>query len=88
MITAMNIALAILVLIAPFAVAGLLGWAAHRSGNLRFHIDQFRVSGPMTGRLFESDPDIARIAHDADAIRTRFEQHPAWPMSGVTGERR
>jgi hypothetical protein len=40
------------------------------------------------GRLFEDDPDRFRVAHDLDAIRTRFEQQPVWPASGATGERR
>ena len=34
------------------------------------------------------DPDFYRIQHDADAARTRFEQSPAWPASGASGERR
>lgn len=84
----MNIALAILILAAPFALAAALGWAAHRSGVLRLHLDQFRVSAPMMGRLFEDDRDFDRVTHDVDAIRTRFEQHPAWPSSGAVGERR
>ena len=42
----------------------------------------------MTGRLFGDDRDGFRVAHDVDAIRTRFEQAPAWPASGATGERR
>jgi hypothetical protein len=88
----MTTALTFLVLIAPFAVAAALSWAAHRSGSLRFRLDQFGWSAPMMGRLFGSDPaddrDGFRIAHDMDAIRTRFEQQPAWPSSGATGERR
>jgi hypothetical protein len=40
------------------------------------------------GRLFEDDRDGLRIAHDVDAIRTRFEQQPFWPAPGATGERR
>ncbi|MCV7172584.1 hypothetical protein O6P37_05065 [Mycobacterium sp. CPCC 205372] len=84
----MNIALAILIMSAPFALAATLGWAAHRSGVLRLHLDQFRVSAPMMGRLFEDDRDFHRVSHDVDAIRTRFEQHPVWPASGAVGERR
>ena len=88
----MNTALAILIMSAPFALAAALGWAAHRSGVLRLHLDQFRVSAPMMGRLFvdtwADDRDFHRVTHDVDAIRTRFEQHPAWPASGAVGERR
>ena len=88
-ITAMSTALAFLILIAPFALAAFLSWAAHRSGSLRLHLDQFRWSAPMTGRLFEDrDSDSLRVQHDVDAIRTRFEEHPSWPLSSASGERR
>lgn len=88
----MTTALTFLILISPFAVAAALSWAAHRSDAFRIRIDQFRWSAPMMGRIFGSDPtddrDGFRIAHDADAIRTRFEQQPFWPASGARGERR
>ena len=84
----MTTALTLLILIAPFAVAAGLDWAAHRSDSLRIGFDQFRWFAPMTGRLFEDDRDGFRIAHDVDAIRTRFEHNPFWPASGATGERR
>jgi hypothetical protein len=84
----MTTALTFLILIAPFAVAAALSWAAHRSNSLRFRLDQFRWAGPMTGRLFEDDSDYRRIEHDAEAVRTRFERQPSWPVSGATGERR
>jgi hypothetical protein len=84
----MTIALITAVLISPFALAAALTWAAHRSGVLRFHLDQFRVSAPMMGRLFDDDRDLYRVEHDLDAVRTRFEEHPAWPSSGALGERR
>ncbi|MDA2889725.1 hypothetical protein PDG61_02245 [Mycolicibacterium sp. BiH015] len=83
----MSTALAFLILISPFALAALLTWAANRSGSLRLHIDQFRWAAPMTGRLFE-DRDSDRVLHDVDAIRTRFEEHPSWPVSSASGERR
>jgi hypothetical protein len=83
----MSTALAILILLAPFALAAILGWAARRSGYLRLHLGQFWWSAPMTGRLFE-DRDSDRVHHDLDAIRTRFEQHPSWPVSSASGERR
>ena len=87
----MSILLTFLVLSAPFALAAALSWAAHRSGSLSLRLDQFRVSGPMVGRLFDdpsSDRDSLRVTHDMDAIRSRFEDHPTWPASGVLGERR
>ncbi|OBB06221.1 hypothetical protein A5662_10060 [Mycobacteriaceae bacterium 1482268.1] len=70
----MTTAMTFLILIAPFVVAGSLSWAAHRSSVSR--------------GLFEDDRDGFRIAHDVDAIRTRFEKQPFWPASGATGERR
>jgi hypothetical protein len=84
----MTTALSLLVLIAPFAVAAALSWAAHRSDSIRIRFDQFRGSAPMMGRLFEDDRDGFRVAHDVDAVRTRFEHQPSWPSSGVRGERR
>lgn len=83
----MSTALAFLILLAPFALAVLLSWAAHRVGALRVHLGQFRWAAPMTGRLSD-DRDWSRVQHDTDAIRTRFEQQPSWPASGVSGERR
>jgi len=84
----MTVALTFLILIAPFVIAATLSWAAHRSGALRMRIDQFRVTAPMVGRLFNDDRDAFRVEHELDAIRTRFEQNPAWPVSGAIGERR
>ncbi|RDH75698.1 hypothetical protein DVS77_24800 [Mycolicibacterium moriokaense] len=68
----MTTALTFLILVAPFAVAAALSWATHRPG----------------GRPFADDRDGFRVAHDVDAIRTRFEKQPFWPASGATGERR
>src|SRR6185312_3986579 len=87
-ITAMTTALTFLILIAPFAVAATLSWAAHGSGALRLRIDQFRMAGPMSGRFFEDDRDAFRVRHDVDAVRTRFEQQPFWPGSGSLSEGR
>ena len=84
----MTTALTFFILIAPFAVAAALGLAAQRSETLRRHLDQFKVSAPMWGRLFDDDRDAYRVEHDVDAIRTRFEKQPFWPSSGATGERR
>jgi hypothetical protein len=84
----MSTVLTFFILIAPFAVAAALALAAHRSETVRFHLDQFKVSAPEWGRLFDDDRDAYRIGHDVDAIRTRFEEQPSWPSSGATGERR
>jgi hypothetical protein len=84
----MSIALTFLILSLPFALAAALTWAAHRSGVLRLHRDQFRFAAPLAGRLFEDDRDLSRVTHDVDAIRTRFERQPSWPRSSATGERR
>ena len=93
----MTIALTLLlILISPFVVAAALSWAAHRSEALRMGLDQFLVSAPMMGRLFDIDPprrdssdrDADRVEHDLDAIRTRFEDDPDWPSAGVSGELR
>ncbi|AKS32207.1 hypothetical protein [Mycolicibacterium goodii] len=84
----MNVVIALLILVAPLAVAVGLGWAAHRGNVLRFDLAQFRVGAPLAGRFDTSDADAYRIAHDAEAIRSRFELHPEWPSAGVLGERR
>ncbi|RZT25256.1 hypothetical protein EV589_0988 [Mycobacterium sp. BK558] len=84
----MSIALTFLILSLPFALTAALTWAAHRSGVLRLHREQFRFAAPLAGRLFEDDRDLSRVAHDVDAIRTRFERQPSWPRSSATGERR
>jgi len=88
----MTTAVTFLILIAPFAVAVALSWAAHRSGSLRISLDQFRMAAPMSGGFSRPDlvhdRDLFRIEHDVDAIRTRFEAQPTWPASGALGERR
>ena len=84
----MAVTLTFLILLAPFVVAAAITWAAHRSGSLRMRLDQFPVSAPMVGRLFDGDRDAFRVEHDLDAVRTRFEQNPAWPAPGAMGERR
>lgn len=79
------------IVISPFALGGVLIWIAHRSGELRWELDRFRVWAPMAGRFDsrrDEDRDSLRIQHDLDAIRTRFEEHPSWPGSGALGERR
>ena len=83
----MSTALAYLILFSPFALAAVLSWAAQRSGTLRMHLDQFRWGAPMVGLLFQ-DRDRDREHHDLDAIRTRFEKHPSWPVPSASGERR
>ncbi|MGE2722012.1 hypothetical protein [Mycolicibacterium celeriflavum] len=84
----MTTVLILLILVSPLLVACALAWAAHRVGDLRLVRYQFRMAAPMAGRVFDSDRDMWRIEHDLDAIRTRFEQQPAWPSSGAVGERR
>jgi len=82
----LNFLLLTFVLLAPFALVATLASRARRHGYLRWHLDQFRFSAPMLGRLVEED--FRRIDHDANAIRTRFEEHPSWPASGARDERR
>lgn len=79
-----------LVLLAPFAATAAITSVSHRDGTLRLHSRQFRPAAPLVGRLYadDHDADARRVEHDLDAIRTRFEQHPAWPSPGVLGERR
>jgi hypothetical protein len=84
----MTTLLTFLILLAPFAVAVTVAWAAKRSNALRIGVDQFSVSAPMRGRLSSDGVDVPRMAHELDAIRTRFEAQPSWPMSGALGERR
>jgi hypothetical protein len=84
----MTVAIALLILVSPLAVAVALGWAAHRGNVLRFRVDQFRVAAPLAGRFDIPDYDAYRAEHDADAIRSRFEENPVWPSAGVLGERR
>ncbi|HEX3546108.1 MAG TPA: hypothetical protein VHU62_05980 [Mycobacterium sp.] len=76
----MTTALTFLILIAPFAVAAGLSWAAHRTAP--------RFTAAWFGGLFDNDRDAYRVEHDVDAIRTRFEKQPVWPASGAIGERR
>jgi hypothetical protein len=71
----MTLALALLIMASPFLVAAALSWAAHRSGILT-----------VPGRL--ADYEANRAEHDLDAVRTRFQQNPAWPTAGALGERR
>lgn len=80
----MTVALALIILIAPFAVAAALGWAAQRSNILRFRLDLF----DMPFQAGQADYEAYRAGHDLDAIRSRFEHQPSWPSAGVLGERR
>jgi hypothetical protein len=73
----MNMLLTFLILTAPFALAAGLSWVSHRRHPLRAYL-----AGVA------EDRDDYRVEHDLDAIRTRFERHPSWPVSGVKGERR
>lgn len=80
------------VLLAPFALTWALSRIARRTGILRLSLDQFRPAAPFVGRLVSSDNSLdrdgLRAVHDLDAVRTRFEEHPVWPSSGASGERR
>ncbi|MFV8162029.1 hypothetical protein ACNQVK_07960 [Mycobacterium sp. 134] len=76
----MTIALALIILISPFAVAAAVGWAARRGNVLRFRLDLFDINQP--------DYETYRAGHDLDVIRSRFEHQPSWPSAGVLGERR
>jgi hypothetical protein len=84
----MSVVLALSVMLAPFAVAAVVAWLAHRSVGMRIGLAQFSLSAPMRGRLSTDGADANRLDHELDAIRTRFEQQPAWPVSGALGERR
>ena len=76
----MTTALTFFILIAPFAVAAPISWAAHRSDCMRFG-----ASGQLMNRLLNFEQTAER---DPEAVRTRFEQNPVWPVSDATGERR
>ncbi|MUL84105.1 MULTISPECIES: hypothetical protein [unclassified Mycolicibacterium] len=80
----MTVALALIILISPFAVAAAVSWAAQRSNVLRFRLDLFDI--PFN--LERGDYETYRAGHDLDAIRTRFEYHPTRPGAGASGERR
>lgn len=73
----MDIFLTLVILAAPFTAAALLSWWSHRRHVAAIH-----------PRGLPDDPDWSRVAHDADAVRTRFEHHPSWPTPGARGERR
>ncbi|WP_197378942.1 hypothetical protein [Mycolicibacterium mengxianglii] len=89
MTTALTYLLLMAVLLAPFGLIAAVAALAHRDGHLRWRLNQFRLSAPMVGNLFEdSDADLRRLSHDLDAVRTRFERQPSWPQSGAVGERR
>jgi hypothetical protein len=55
--------------------------------RVRQYLDEARFNTPMVAQLLE-DADYRRTDHDLDAIRTRFERSPMWPVSGALGERR
>lgn len=67
----MTYALALLIMASPFLVAAALSAAAHRSGILTVHLDQFRSYAPLAGRL--ADYDAYRAEHDLDAVRAHSE---------------
>ncbi|MDT5070462.1 MAG: hypothetical protein QOK02_6617 [Mycobacterium sp.] len=55
--------------------------------RVRQYLDEARFNTPMVAQFLE-DADYRRTDHDLDAIRTRFERSPMWPVSGALGERR
>jgi hypothetical protein len=58
-------------------------------GRLRRYLDEYRFTTAMVSRLVEDrDADYRRVDHDLDAVRTRFERHPAWPRSGARADSR
>lgn len=76
----MTVALALIILALPLAIAAAVSWAAHRNAVPRFRLDQFDPSPP--------DYEMYRAGHDLDAVRSRFERRPSWPSAGALGERR
>ncbi|CAN5540855.1 hypothetical protein BH09ACT8_BH09ACT8_29880 [soil metagenome] len=57
--------------------------------RLRRYLDEMRFTTTMVARLLEErDSDGRRMDHELDAIRTRFEQEPTWPTSGVRADSR
>ena len=73
----MDVTLTFLILVAPFATAAVLSWTSSRSHPTRKYLASVA-----------DDRDWYRIQHDADLTRSHFEHNPAWPVSGVMGERR
>jgi hypothetical protein len=53
----------------------------------RFGLPRFAVK-PVRFVDGIDDRDIARVVHDLDAVRARFERCPVWPSPGVLDERR
>jgi hypothetical protein len=87
--TALGLFLITVVLLASFGLVAALAPRSHANSYLRRHLGHFRLATPAVGYLFDDrDSDGRRIDHDTDAIRTRFEEHPAWPSSGSRDERR
>jgi hypothetical protein len=87
--TALNLLLLSIVVLAPFGLVAALASRSRGNGSLRWYLDQYRFTTPMVGRLLEGrDADTRRMGHDLDAIRTRFEQQPAWPTSGARADSR
>ncbi|MGW0159833.1 hypothetical protein ACWDUN_10970 [Mycobacterium sp. NPDC003323] len=84
----MTTALITLAILAPFLLGAFLIRAAHRQGILRLSLDQFRIAAPLAGSFHAEDRDGLRTQHELDAIRSRFSEHPVWPASSASGERR
>ncbi|WP_264070967.1 hypothetical protein [Mycolicibacterium komossense] len=85
----LSLLLLIVVLLAPFALVAVLAARSRGSHFLRGHLDQMRYTNRDVARLVEEgDADGRRLDHELDAIRTRFEQQPSWPTSGVRSDSR
>ncbi|WP_099022344.1 hypothetical protein [Mycolicibacterium palauense] len=76
------------VLLTPIGLVAALTLRSRRRGRLRRPTRRFRFAVPAVSQLPGDDPDIRRVSHDVDAIRTRFENQPVWPHPGSRGERR
>lgn len=76
------------VLLTSFGLVAALTLRSRRRGRLRRPARRFRFAVPTVGPLPGDDPDVRRVSHDVDAIRTRFENRPVWPHPGSRGERR
>lgn len=55
MTTLLTLLLLIAIMLAPFALIAALAELSRRNGTLRWHLDQFRFSAPMTGPLYEEE---------------------------------
>ena len=66
------------VLLAPFGVVTAIAAVSYRDGTCACTAAS-SLHGSLTGRCYgeTATPTRRRIDHELDAIRTRFEKHPA-----------